>query len=148
GRGVLAARRDRQLANAVDDLTEHRAADLFNGPELPAPLKELFDPFYNNETPLSVYGYLNAGYELFPSRRGEGEFFFEAFSPFFLLQLNDHILLEAELEIGTSDIRVSQGQMDYIVNDWLTAVAGRFLAPIGFFNERLHPPWINKLPDF
>jgi hypothetical protein len=148
GRGVLAARRDRQLAHAVDDLTEHRAADFFNGPELPAPLKELFDPFYNNETPLSIYGTLAAGYQLFPSRRGEGEFFFDKFSPFFLLQLNDHILMEVEVEFGTSETEVSQAQMDYIVNDWLTVVAGRFLAPIGFFNERLHPAWINKLPDF
>src|SRR5262249_26078582 len=39
-------------------------------------------------------------------------------------------------------------QADFIVSDCLTAVAGRFRVPFGFFNERLHPAWINKLPDF
>src|SRR5262249_50257857 len=28
-----------------------------------------------------------------------------------------------------------------------TVIAGRFVAPIGWFNERLNTPWINKLPD-
>jgi hypothetical protein len=34
------------------------------------------------------------------------------------------------------------------INDWLTMDVGYFLSPIGFFNENLHPQWINKLPDF
>ena len=33
------------------------------------------------------------------------------------------------------------------INDWLTMDIGYFLAPIGFWNERLDPQWINKLPD-
>ena len=37
-------------------------------------------------------------------------------------------------------------QADFFVNDWLTIIAGRFVAPIGFYNERLNNPWINKLP--
>src|SRR5207244_9338281 len=40
----------------------------------------------------------------------------------------------------------SFAQADFFVNDWLTIVAGRFVAPIGWFNERLNNPWINKLP--
>src|SRR5262249_14710457 len=115
---------------------------------LPAQLKELFLPSGTNESPLSIYGTLVGGYQLFPSRRGEGQFFFDALEPIFLLQLNDHILLESELEFGTGDVRVGYAQADFIVNDWLTVVAGRFLSPVGFFNERLHPDWINKMPDF
>ena len=64
------------------------------------------------------------------------------------MKLNDWILLEAEIGIG-SDGSVSAGsfaQADFFVNDWLTIIAGRFVAPIGFFNERLNNPWINKLP--
>src|SRR5262249_60546661 len=38
-------------------------------------------------------------------------------------------------------------QVDWFVTDWLTVVAGRFITPIGFFNERLNHEWINKLPD-
>ena len=37
--------------------------------------------------------------------------------------------------------------MTYIVNDYFTVGAGKFLLPLGIFNERLHPAWINKLPD-
>jgi hypothetical protein len=115
---------------------------------LPETLKELFLPSRTNETPLSIYGTLVGGYQLFPHQRGEGHFFFDALEPIFLLQLNDHILLESELEFGTDSVRVGYAQMDYIVNDWLTVVAGRYLGPVGFFNERLHPDWVNKLPDF
>src|SRR5262249_53317205 len=81
-------------------------------------------------------------------QKGEGEFFFDALEPIFLLQLNDHILLETELEFSTDGVGVGYAQMDYIVNDWLTVVALRYLTPFGFFNERLHPDWINKMPDF
>src|SRR5262249_4443835 len=56
--------------------------------------------------------------------------------------------LESEIEFHLDGVEVSQAQLDYIVNDWLTVVAGRYLAPIGFFGERLHARWINKLPDF
>jgi hypothetical protein len=147
-RSVQAARRDREVAHGLDDLAEHLDADERNGPRLPATLKELFLPSRTNETPLSIYGTLVGGYQLFPSRRGEGEFFFDALEPIFLLQLNDHILLESELEFGAEGVDVGYAQMDYIVNDWLTIVFGRYLGPVGFFNERLHPDWINKLPDF
>src|SRR5262249_40854835 len=68
--------------------------------------------------------------------------------PIFLLQLNDHILLESELEFSTDGVGIGYAQADFIVNDWLTVVAGRYLGPVGFFNERLHPDWINKMPDF
>jgi hypothetical protein len=147
-RSQQAARRDQEVAQAIDNLTEHMDADGRNGPRLPGTLKELYLPSRTNETPLSIYGTLIAGYELFPHQRGEGRFVFDGFEPVFLLQVNDHILFEAELEFHLDGVEVGYAQMDYIVNDWLTVVAGRYLAPIGFFNERLHPAWINKLPDF
>lgn len=143
-----AARRDDDLGQAIDNLTEHLDAQERNGPRLPATLKEWFFPSRTNETPLSIYGSLIAGYELFPNQHGAGNFGFDGFEPIFLLQLNDHILLESELEFHLDGVEIGYAQMDYIVNDWLTAVGGRFLAPIGFFNERLHAGWINKLPDF
>src|SRR5262249_34462522 len=48
-----------------------------------------------------------------------------------------------------SDGAVSAGsfaQADFFINDWLTIIGGRFVAPIGWYNERLNNPWINKLP--
>jgi hypothetical protein len=147
-RSVQAARRDQELAKGLDILTEHVDAQDRYGPELPATLKELFLPSRTNETPLSIYGTLVGGYRDFPHHVGEGEFFFDGFEPIFLLQLNDHILLETELEFHGEGVEVGYAQMDLIVNNWLTVVAGRYLAPIGFFNERQHAAWINKLPDF
>jgi hypothetical protein len=147
-RSQQAARRDQDTVQAIDNLTEHLDAQERNGPRLPATLKELFLPSRTNETPLSIYGQLVAGYELFPHQRGVGRFTFDEIAPVFLLQLNDHILLESELEFHLDGVAVSYAQMDYIVNDCLTVVAGRYLAPVGFFAERLHPAWINKLPDF
>lgn len=147
-RSKQAAQRDQDLSQAVDNLAEHLDAESRNGPRLPSTLKEFFLPSRPNQTPLSIYGTLVAGHELFPSQKGAGRFVFDGFETVFLLQLNDRILLEAQLEYGLEEIELGYAQMDYIVNDWLTVVAGRYLTPVGFFNERLHAAWINKLPDF
>lgn len=158
-RSKQAAQRDVELAGAVDDLAEQRDADRRN-PFLPAGLKELFLPSGTNETPLSIYGTLAFGYSKIlgdakTAANGAGRpptpggFYFGEFTPDFLLKLNDWILLEAEIGIG-SDGSVSAGsfaQMDFFVNDWLTINAGRFVTPIGFYNLRLNNPWINKLPS-
>jgi hypothetical protein len=158
-RSVQAANRDVELANAVDDLREHADAQERYGPQLPAQLKELFLLSGNNESPLSIYGALAAGYskilgDPYNAANGAGRpvtpgaFYFGEFTPDFLLKLNDWIFLEAEIGVG-ADGSVSAGsfaQADFFVNDWLTVIAGRFVAPIGFYNERLNNPWINKLP--
>src|SRR5712691_482 len=158
-RSQQAAQRDVDLSQAVDNINEHMDAVERNGPRLPATLKELFLPSETNETPLSIYGALAFGYSQFvgdpttaANRAGRpnthGGFYFGEFTPDFLLKLNDWIFLEAEIGIG-SDGSVSAGsfaQADFFVNDWLTIIAGRFVAPIGFYNERLNNPWINRLP--
>jgi hypothetical protein len=148
GRSRQAAQRDHDLAQAIDNLAEHLDAFERNGPRLPETLKETFFPSRTNETPFSIYGTLVGNYELFPHERGEGKFIFDGLEPIFLLQLNDHILLESELEFHLDGVEVGYAQADFIINDWLTAVAGRYLPQIGWFNERMHPAWINKLPDF
>jgi hypothetical protein len=154
-----AAQRDQELAQAVDNLVEHQDAEERNGPWLPAALKELFLPSGTNETPLSIYGALAFGYSKFQGNsitaaNGAGRpstpggFYFGEFTPDFLLKLNDWIFLEAEIGIG-SDGSVSAGsfaQADFFINDWLTIVAGRFVAPIGWYNVRINNPWVNKLP--
>jgi hypothetical protein len=158
-RGRQAAQRDQELAGAIDNIVEHQDAVERYGPQFPDKLKELFLPSGNNETPLSIYGALAFGYskilgDASTAANGAGRpstpggFYFGEFTPDFLLKLNDWIFLEAEIGIG-SDGSVSAGsfaQADFFVNDWLTIIAGRFVAPIGWFNERLNNPWINKLP--
>jgi hypothetical protein len=158
-RSVQAAQRDQELANAVGDLREQFDSEIRKGPDYPPTLKQLFDPMVNNETPLSIYGTVAFGFSKIIGDSGTaanglgrpqtpGGFYFGEFTPDFLLKLNDWIFLEAELAIN-SDGSMSAGsfaQVDFFVNDWLTVIAGKFVAPIGWFNYRLNNPWINKLP--
>jgi len=144
-RALQAAQRDQELSQAVSTIVEHQDAEERYGPQLPAQLHELFLPGGNNETPLSIYGAMAVG---FTKMQGQPNgFYYGEFSPDFLLKLNDWILLEAEAALGSeSSPSATFLQADFLVNDWLTIIAGRFVAPIGWFNERLNNPWINKLP--
>jgi hypothetical protein len=158
-RSTQAARRDVEMANSIDDLREHLDAKERAWPALPAQLKELFLPSGTNETPLSIYGALSVGYskilgDSITAANGVGRpatpggFYFGEFTPDFLLKLNDWIFLEAEIAVGsTGSVSAgSFGQADFFVNDWLTIIAGRFVAPIGWYNLRINNPWVNKLP--
>lgn len=145
GRAQQAARRDQEIAAAIDDLREQTDADRRNGPRLPAPLKELFLPSQTNETPLSIYGQFVDGYHQFDGQAG----FFESpdFAPYFLLQLNEQFLLAASIDINNAGLSVGEAQVNWILGDHITLVGGRYITPIGFFNERINHEWINKLPD-
>jgi hypothetical protein len=158
-RSLQAARRDQDVTQAIDTLNEHIDATERNGPRLPATLKELFLPSRTNESPLSIYGALSVGYskilgDTASAANGAGRpptpggFYFGEFTPDFFLKLNDWILLEAEISAGsTGSVSVgSFAQADFFVNDWLTIIAGRFVAPIGWYNLRINNPWVNKLP--
>src|SRR5262249_32372830 len=90
------AQRDHDLAQAVDNLTEHIDAEERNGPRLPAALKELFLASRNNETPLSIYGSFVENFTQFNSK--PGVFSTPDFAPYFLLQLNEQFLLAASLD--------------------------------------------------
>jgi hypothetical protein len=146
-RAQQAARRDQELAHQEDDLIEQLDAQRRNGPQLPAMLKGMFAPTPTNVTPLTIVNSLTTRYDNFTHQRGAGLFSFQEFTPFFLLQLNKRFLLSAEVTFDTSGASLGQAQLDMFINDWLTMDIGYFLAPTGFWNERLDPNWINKLPD-
>jgi hypothetical protein len=145
-RSKQAAQRDQELAGGLDNLTEEFDASRRTGPQLPAPLKELFDPMYNNETPLSIYGALVERYTQFHPERW-GTFESPTFSTFYLLQLNQRIFVEANVDLSTAGADVPWAQLDFLFNDWMTGVVGRFLVPIGWYNERLSFEWGNRMPD-
>ncbi len=141
------AGRDRQLGEAVDTLRDQVNNLQRNYPLLPAPLKEWFTPSGNNVTPISIWNTVSTRYEIFQGQRGAGQFQFQEYTPFFLVQLNKRMLISAETTFTQSGVGLGQAQLDMFINDWLTMDVGYFLAPIGFWNERLDPRWINKLPD-
>ena len=143
--GVRSAQRDFELSHAIDNIAEHQDSMERYGPNLPSQVKELFLPSGNNETPLTIAGALAVGYSAFQSHAGG--FYFGEFSPDFFVKLNDWILLEAEIGIGSGgSVSNTFLQADFIATDWLTIIGGKFVAPVGFYNERLNNPWINKLP--
>lgn len=79
-------------------------------------------------------------------------FSFGHFNPVFHFQYRDLVLFEGELELevddeGATELALEYAQADILVHDYVTFVAGKFLSPVGQFQERLHPTWVNKLPD-
>lgn len=143
-RSLQAAQRDQDLARAIDDLFERQDNEQRLGPQLPANLKQLFLPSQTNQTPLSIYGSFVSNF----TKLGDQPPNFDSeLDTFLLLNLNEHFFIESELDFSPKGVELGQGQLDWILNDYATLVIGRFLTPIGFFNERLHPGWINKLPD-
>jgi len=146
-RAKQAARRDLELAEQDDALIEQFEAQRRNYPQLPATLKGLFAPMQTTASPLTIINTLEARYDLFTHQQGAGLFDFRQFTPYFLYQFNKRILLSSELDFAQTGVALGQAQADLFINDWLTMDIGYFRAPIGFWNERLVPPWINKLPD-
>lgn len=74
------------------------------------------------------------------------------FNPIFLIDYKDLVTVEGELELtvednGETKTALEFGNINLNPTDWLTLTAGRFLSPIGDFQQHMHPKWINKLPD-
>lgn len=74
-----------------------------------------------------------------------------SFMPIFLLRYKDLLEVEAHMEVmnmgAETSTSLEYAQLDLFLNDWATLVTGKFLSPIGQFQQALHPAWINKLPD-
>lgn len=139
------AQRDRELADATDDLVEHIDAGERAGPQLPARLNELYLPTRTNESPLGIYGTFAANYTDFQDALGNVPS--PVFSPHFYMLLNEQFLLEVNPEFRAEDVELESAQLDWFLHDNLTLVVGRFYSPLGFFNERFHTTWIYKTPD-
>jgi hypothetical protein len=86
------------------------------------------------------------------------------FAPIFLFRANDNILFEAGFDVrlqngsvtllngqtgnsgSTTTISLSFATLDYMLNDYVTLVAGDMLLPLGTYAER-SAGWLNKIPD-
>jgi uncharacterized protein YoxC len=85
-------------------------------------------------------------------RDHKNSFSLENFAPIFLFQAGERLLFEGEVEFALtpdgSDIpELEYAQADYVLNDYMTIVAGKFILPFGDFLERQHQKWIMKLVD-
>jgi hypothetical protein len=80
------------------------------------------------------------------------------FAPIFLFRASDNVLFEAGFDItlqnGTQEsgggssthVDLSFAQLDYLMNNYLTIVAGDMLLPLGTYSERA-AGFLNKIPD-
>lgn len=71
-------------------------------------------------------------------------------APILHAQFGDRFLLEAELEMEMDDRGEQETALEYAALNWLLTdrqaiVVGKFLSPVGYFFQNLHPSWINKL---
>ena len=85
------------------------------------------------------------------SQNRASAYFDYSFSPIILWKLSNRFFIECELEAaserGKSHIKLGYADISFTLNKYITIVAGNFLTPLGTYQERLHPMWINKFPD-
>jgi len=96
-------------------------------------------------------GYADVGIE-FSDGDGGDTFTSGKFNPSFHFQYKDLLLFESEFEVQTSntgetEMELEYSQLDFLLHDNAVLVAGKFLSPVGQFQERLHPSWINRVAD-
>ena len=89
-----------------------------------------------------------------------GAFLMADFAPIFLYRAGDNILFEAgfdtTLQNGdngaghdsgtTTSFDLSFAQLDYVMNDYMTFMAGDLVLPLGTYSARA-AGWLNKIPD-
>jgi len=107
---------------------------------------------FSADTSWHLAGYADATF-VFSDLDGESssEFSRVRFNPAFHFQYQDLILFEAEMEIENTEtgteVVLEYAQANLLVHDNAVIVVGQFLSPVGQFQERLHPSWINRMAD-
>lgn len=102
------------------------------------------------DTSFHIAGYADTS--LIVSDGNSGSTFAATFNPALYIRHGNLVLFESELEIavdqeGKTEVELEFAQIDLLLHDNATLVAGKFLSPVGQFQERLHPSWINRLAD-
>lgn len=85
---------------------------------------------------------------------GASSSFESVLAPVLLWRVDENLFFESELELelefedeGSSHVGVEYMNAGRFLNDHISVGGGQFLTPFGIFSERVHPAWINKLPD-
>jgi hypothetical protein len=93
-------------------------------------------------------GYAAAGYS---SQKSGGRSFDQAvFVPGFHFNYRDLIFAEAKFETsvapdGGTETKIESANLNVFLGDHAALVVGKFLSPLGQFQQNYHAPWINKL---
>lgn len=107
----------------------------------PTPPRELDDPVV-----FHFAGYADATFISARGRDSEGAM---TFAPIFHVQAGDRFFVETEFELEATDsgerkTAIEYANLNWLINDNLALVVGKFLSPAGNFFQNLHPSWINK----
>jgi len=94
----------------------------------------------------AMVGYATLNYM---SSNGDTGFVSATYNPIFLYRLNSKLSFNAELEFEVEDewdgeLALEFAEFNYQINDNLAIYGGKFLSPLGTFQTRYHPAWINK----
>ncbi len=112
-------------------------------------VKQMAKDSFPGTSKFLMTGYGSAGF-IYQDHGGDRKFN-ATFNPIFLWKLSDRLLfegeIEAELEGHDASFALEMAQLSYVVNDYVTVGAGKFLNPMNYFVERQHMGWVNKLPD-
>ena len=97
-------------------------------------------------------GYADASLIISDAPGGPDTFSAGKFNPGFHFQYKNVVMFESELEVtfnseGETEIELEYTQADIMLGDNNILVIGKYLSPIGQFQERLHPSWINRSID-
>ncbi|WP_394772581.1 hypothetical protein [Mucilaginibacter sp.] len=110
-------------------------------------VKKSIEPLISSNSKFALVGYTGISFAI---SKNQSSFTNLVFDPILLWQPHPSILVETELETeldgSNTNIGLGYADVSYIVNKYLSVRAGKFLAPWGIFQDRLHPGWINKLP--
>lgn len=106
-----------------------------------------FDAFANRRSNYHLAGY---GFvDLVAPQDGDAAFSAASFNPIFHAQYDDRIFFEGELEVdveesGDTEVNLEYATIGWLFSDHAALVAGRFLSPLGYYRQNLHPAWINR----
>jgi len=108
--------------------------------------------FSPSNTQFMIRGYGHLGFNSISTGDDKvSSFQGSVFAPIFLFKHSEKLMFEAELEFELEGDGLETGleyaNAMYILHTNVTVRAGKFLLPFGTFMERLHPSWINRLPN-
>jgi hypothetical protein len=155
-----------ETQRTVSDVQQKAAAAM---PVEPLPRMPLDEATVNHN--FSILG--DAEVQFAKTSGQHGAFLFADFAPIFLYRGGENVLFEAGFDFGlqngsqsvianpgtnteaivsaraggsTTTLNLSFAHLDYLMNDYVTLVAGDMLLPLGTYSER-SAGWLNKIPD-
>jgi len=144
---ALSAKVDQSAKQAAQSPTDQQLDDL---ERQIAEAKAIAKDSYSGSTKFLVSGYGSSNYSDYAHQDGT-KAFDASFNPMFLWKVSDRLMFEGELEAQLEDsdttIALEMAQSSYLINEYATIGAGKFLNPADYFVQYQHMNWVNKLPD-